>query len=199
MGYLWLLDPGHGEDTPGKRSPVWEGGRQLLEYEFNRAIVRQVAERLRAHRIPHVNLVPELQDVHRRDRVRRINGFVGGLPPFVVSVHANAAQVPETGTGWEVWTSPGETDSDKLASILYRHAGDLVGLERRHDYSDGDPDREARFTLLMCDPPAALVECGFMNTLHDCEMLMSQGGRDAFAAVIIDSILEVEECGLTGA
>ena len=31
-----LLDNGHGCDTPGKRSPVWPDGRQLLEWEFNR-------------------------------------------------------------------------------------------------------------------------------------------------------------------
>ena len=34
-----LLDNGHGCDTPGKRSPVWPDGRQLLEWEFNRDIV----------------------------------------------------------------------------------------------------------------------------------------------------------------
>lgn len=26
-----LLDNGHGEDTKGKRSPVWKDGSQLLE------------------------------------------------------------------------------------------------------------------------------------------------------------------------
>ena len=39
--YLWLLDPGHGIDTPGKRSPLWPDGTQLMEFEFNRDIVRR--------------------------------------------------------------------------------------------------------------------------------------------------------------
>jgi len=28
----WLLDNGHGDDTPGKRSPMLIDGRQFLEY-----------------------------------------------------------------------------------------------------------------------------------------------------------------------
>lgn len=38
-----LLDNGHGNETPGKRSPVWPDGSQLFEYEFNRAIVHRIA------------------------------------------------------------------------------------------------------------------------------------------------------------
>ena len=38
-----LLDNGHGQETPGKRSPVWADGSQLFEYEFNRDIVRRIA------------------------------------------------------------------------------------------------------------------------------------------------------------
>ena len=40
--YLWLLDNGHGETTPGKRSPIFDDGRQLFEYEFNRAVVTRM-------------------------------------------------------------------------------------------------------------------------------------------------------------
>ena len=37
-----ILDPGHGFNTEGKRSPVWEDGTQLFEWEFNRDIARAV-------------------------------------------------------------------------------------------------------------------------------------------------------------
>ena len=33
---LVILDNGHGIDTPGKRSPIWEGNTQLFEWDFNR-------------------------------------------------------------------------------------------------------------------------------------------------------------------
>ena len=37
-----LLDNGHGEETPGKCSPVWPDGSRLREYEFARDIVRRI-------------------------------------------------------------------------------------------------------------------------------------------------------------
>ena len=37
-----ILDNGHGMETPGKRSPIWSDRTQLLEYEFNRDVVRRI-------------------------------------------------------------------------------------------------------------------------------------------------------------
>ena len=50
--YLWLLDNGHGETTPGKRSPIFDDGRQLFEYEFNRAVVARMKKRLTRILVP---------------------------------------------------------------------------------------------------------------------------------------------------
>ena len=47
-----ILDNGHGQETPGKRSPVWSDGKQLFEWEFNRDIVRRIADILKAEKIP---------------------------------------------------------------------------------------------------------------------------------------------------
>jgi N-acetylmuramoyl-L-alanine amidase len=190
--HLWLLDPGHGIDTPGKRSP--DGS--LREYEFNRAIAWRMLVRLTAKDIAAAILVPEIEDVPLSDRVRRADAFVGGgLPPIVVSIHANAGG----GTGWEVWTSPGETDSDKIATVFYDEAGALPGLGRRHDYTDGDPDKESRFTILTrTKAPAVLVEHAFMDTEHDLAILKSRTGRDAFVACNVDAIVRIEKEGIPG-
>ena len=37
-----LLDNGHGENTPGKRSPKWSDGSQLFEWEYAREIAKGV-------------------------------------------------------------------------------------------------------------------------------------------------------------
>ena len=42
-----ILENGHGSQTPGKRSPIWGDGSQLLEWEFNRDIVRRIAAMLK--------------------------------------------------------------------------------------------------------------------------------------------------------
>ena len=58
-----LLDNGHGENTPGKRSPVWPDGTQLYEYEFNRDIARRVHNALRGRGVDCELLVRENVDV----------------------------------------------------------------------------------------------------------------------------------------
>lgn len=64
-----LLYPGHGCNTPGKRSP---DGR-FLEYRFNRDIAAAVAKQLSFSGYDATLLVPEEYDVSLRARVDRVN------------------------------------------------------------------------------------------------------------------------------
>ena len=70
---LVILDNGHGINTPGKRSPVWDDGTQLFEWKFNRNIVNSIIEYLNVAEISYVNLVTEDTDISLSDRVSRIN------------------------------------------------------------------------------------------------------------------------------
>ena len=67
--YLWLLDNGHGETTPGKRSPKFDDGTRMFEYEFNRAIVARIKNRLDEIGVAYLDLVPGDNDVTLGDRV----------------------------------------------------------------------------------------------------------------------------------
>lgn len=85
-----LLDPGHGSDTPGKRSPY---GR-FLEYAFNRDIAARVASKLTTLGLNTEIIVPELTDIPLKERVSRINSRCAALGKgnvILVSIHANAA------------------------------------------------------------------------------------------------------------
>ena len=121
MNPIVILDNGHGKETAGKRSPVWADGSQLFEYEFNRDIVRRIAEKLEAENIPYRILVPEENDIGLSERARRANAIAkeNGGKAYVLSIHANAGG----GTGWEVWTSPGQTAADKIATVFFEEAG----------------------------------------------------------------------------
>lgn len=73
-----ILDAGHGIDTAGKCSPIWDDGSQLFEHEFNRDIVRRIAEKLDNLPIPclefsYVILVPEDNDIPLSERCNRAN------------------------------------------------------------------------------------------------------------------------------
>ena len=43
---LVLIDNGHGENTPGKRSPKWADGSQLFEWQYAREVANAVYNQL---------------------------------------------------------------------------------------------------------------------------------------------------------
>jgi N-acetylmuramoyl-L-alanine amidase len=200
--FLWLLDNGHGGlidglyQTAGKRSPVWSDGSQLFEGEFNRAIVNRLIEMCTAHKIHYVNISPELEDVSLNERVIRANSYFDQADCIFVSIHANAGG----GTGYEIYTSRGETKSDKIATLFFnKFKEEFPGVNMRTDViSDGDVDKEANFYVL-CKTrmPAILTENFFMDTEQECkEFLMTKTGRDRIAKAHFNAILEIEKNGM---
>lgn len=193
MKPIVLLDNGHGKETAGKRSPVWGDGSQLFEYEFNRDIVRRITEQLEAENIPYRVLVPEETDVALSERVKRANDIAKEYnnKVYVLSVHANAGG----GTGWEVYTSPGQTAADPIATVFAEEATrEFVpdGWRMRFDHTDGDPDKEANFYILTKTTcPAILTENFFMDTEKDCRFIMSEDGRERIANMHVAAIKRV--------
>lgn len=189
-----LLDNGHGKETPGKRSPVWADGAQLYEYEFSRDIVRRIARMLAHAGITFDIIVPELTDIPLSQRAARINRICdvnGAANCLLLSVHANAGG----GTGWEVWTTRGQTHADDYAEIFYRQAADAFpDWKMRADTTDGDHDKESDFTILKktaCS--AVLTENFFMDTERDCRFILSEEGRDRIARMHYDALLKCIE------
>ena len=115
-----LLDPGHGSDTPGKRSP---DGR-FLEYAFNRDIAARVASKLTFLGLNAEIIIPELADVPLKERVSRINArctALGKENVILVSIHANASGNGSkwmNARGWSCYTSKGDTAADALVTIV---------------------------------------------------------------------------------
>lgn len=193
MKPIVILDNGHGEDTSGKRSPVWGDGSQLFEWEFNRDIVRRIAAKLDDLAIGYEILTPETNDVSLTERCRRANEIYRNYneKTFLVSVHANAGG----GTGWEIYTSPGETKADAIATVFAEEAQRVFvpdGWRMRFDYADGDPDKEAAFYILKhTSCPAILTENFFMDTEKDCRFIMSDDGRERIANMHVAAIKRV--------
>jgi len=190
-----ILDNGHGEETPGKRSP--DG--KFREYRFNRVIVSMIAEELEKLGIAYHILVPETCDISLKERVIRANKIhqeqhKNGKTVILISVHANAAGKNEwsNATGWSGWTSKGVTESDTLAACLYQAAHEVLdpkGMKIRKDMSDGDEDYEENFYIVYkSSMPSVLTENFFMTTKTDVAYLNSEEGKRDITDIHIKGI-----------
>ena len=186
-----LIDPGHGLNTPGKRSPDGE----IREAVYTREIAGRIVADLKDRGHDAELLVPESDDISLKDRVSRINVHcetLGKSNVILISIHVNAAGNGSkwlNATGWSGYTCKGQTQSDKLAECLYESAAKYF-QDRiiRTDYvRDGDPDWEENFYLLRKSHcVAVLSENFYMDNLSDLEYLQSKVGKQA----IIDTHLE---------
>lgn len=179
-----IFDNGHGKETKGKRSPIWSDGSQLFEYEFNRDITSRCIAKLTHRGFQTHLLVPEINDITLEERVRRANKIKDSI---LISIHANGGG----GTGFEGWTSRGQTKADELCEYIYNSfSWHIPDWKLRKDSSDGDSDKESGFYMIRwTNMPAVLLECGFMDTESDCYFMMSENGRDKISDAIVDGVI----------
>jgi N-acetylmuramoyl-L-alanine amidase len=205
--YTWILDNGHGGvingkyQTEGKRSPTWADGSVLYEGEFNRDVVRRLAALLTKHNINYVLLTPQDADVSLQERCVRAARWTSEFPCVLVSIHANYFDGKGTAHGWEVWTTKGKTQSDKVAVAFWNVFNDALKSSKvamRGDWEDGDADFEANFYLLQnVKCPAILTENFFMDNLHECsKWLLNADGRQEIAELHFKAIQKIEKDGL---
>lgn len=207
-----LIDNGHGVNTAGKQSP--DG--LFREYRWAREIATMIVDELKKRGYDAERVVPEETDISLTERCRRANNWctkLGTSNVIFVSVHANAAGGDgkwKSAGGWCVYTSPGKTPADDLATILWNTAQEKLkdyinGFDKakaegkydskqkpmRADWSDGDPDYEARFTVLTgtrC--PAVLTESLFQDNKADVEFLTSAEGKKAIVDTHVEGIIK---------
>lgn len=194
MGVVILLDNGHGENTAGKCSP--DG--LFREWQFSRKVVRDIHKELTAKGYDARILVPEDKDISLDTRAARANALCaqyGKGNVLFISIHANAAP-PVDGKwhkarGWCIYTSKGQTTSDKLATFIYNEAvKNFKDLTIRKDLSDGDTDWEANFAVLRktyC--PAVLTENFFQDNREDVAYITSEAGHNAIVKTHVDGII----------
>ena len=108
-----------------------------------------------------------------------------------ISLHCNSA-ANQSAEGYEVWTSPGNTLGDKLATRIYGQiAAEFPDRAGRTDYSDGDPDKESRFYVLVhTDAPACLVEMAFISNDEEAGLLADAAWQDRYARAIARGVTD---------
>ena len=186
---LVALDAGHGGMTPdGKGRYVTAPNKMFYHpqrypfhgkefdhpgwfYEgvWNRMLTDHLADILAMKEIPFVKCYHPVLDNSLSFRVTTANYRKATL---FISNHANASPTHRA-RGWEVFTSPGNTGSDQFATILHSEMRKkFPNIVYRTDTTDGDVDKEARFTVLTrTKMPSVLVENGFFDNYEDAVWL----------------------------
>jgi N-acetylmuramoyl-L-alanine amidase len=189
-----LLDNGHGGlingiyQTSGKRAT--HNGKTIYEGEFNRAIVNGIIEQLTLLNIPYVNITPEYSDITLETRVARANKYPANSSIFF-SIHSNAGG----GSGSEFYTTPRQTKSDKIATILgEEYRKEFPNRILRTDFSDGDLDKEFDFYVIKrTKMPGVLTENFFMDNLDEfTNILNTRSGRQKIIDFHVKAIVRVK-------
>ena len=186
-----ILDAGHGENTPGKRSP--DG--KLREYKYCREIMKSVKEGLENLGYTVFTTIDTDYDVPLNTRVQTINKYCakyGASNVLSVSIHCDAKGIGskwENAKGWSVRVSLKHyTNIEKLAESLYNAAKSKCLKTRPYSAKSVYWSQN----LAICRDtkcPAVLTENLFMDNKEDCEYLLSEEGRKTITALHIDGIV----------
>ena len=190
-----ILGTAHLKSTAGKCSP----DKRLREYAYSRKIVAAVKATLINY---GYNVFVDIEDDDIKQsnelplRCQIVNQLCKAYKDCIyVSIHLNAAGADDkwhNATGWEVYTTPGVTKSDKLATCLYNAAKkNFTDIKLRTDFSDGDPDKEANlYVLKHTNCPAVLTENLFQDNKNDVDYLLSDKGFNEIVKIHVEGILE---------
>jgi len=209
MRNVVILDPAHGKDVKGKRSP--DGTH--LEYLWSRARISGIIKNIYSVK-PNFDLmspfINEENEPGLTNRVRKYNEIAGDYDnAFMLSIHNDAQNKDQCNNfGWgsargiSVWTSKGENDSDMIATNLF----DFLKLKYPNDKFRSaywlsekekvkDPDWEANFTILAGNEyiktnyDSVLLEWRFQTNIEDVKLLQNKIHNEYFEDTITQWII----------
>ena len=205
-----ILGTAHLATSPGKCSP----DKSLRECYYSREIINRIKPELERKGyivfIDYAALQPNPQmkgSTWKQEQSRELQwraNFVnsvcnkyGTAQCIYVSVHVNGIGTDgkwHDARGWCVFTSPGRTKADDLATEIWKVADATFPKEHKYairaDWSDKDPDYEAAlFVLTKTKCPAVLTENFFQDNKEDVAYLLSEEGKAAIVKVHVDGIV----------
>jgi len=196
--YVFLLDAGHGgmiKDhyvTAPRKMFKFPDGTIIYEGVINRLITYKLARLLDHEKIEYDIISDDVDDLSLQTRVQKAdNRYAKDKRCIFLSIHSNAG----AGSGFEIFTSKGQTKSDKIAQIfcdVYKKM--FPNIPFREDKKDGDADKEEEFYVLRkTDCPALLVENLFFDNRKEAGFLLSDEGQNSIANCLLESIKMVEK------
>lgn len=183
MSILIALDAGHGNNTPGKRTPKFSDGSYMKENEFNKGTVKYLKTMLERCGFRTLDVAPEASDTPLNVRTKRANDANANL---YVSVHANAygSSVWNSANGIETWVDEKEGKTLQVALKVQNEMIIATKLKDRGVKESNGSLAVLRDTKMY----AILVECGFMTNKWEAMLLKSEDYRKKCAEAICKGI-----------
>lgn len=191
MGHGGITADGKYTTAPAKMHK-FSDGTVIYEGVINRKIGVLVANELVRLSIDYAIVNDEVADTPLETRIQRADSiYANDKRAIYLSIHSNAGG----GSGFEIFTSPGQTKSDKIANIFCEtYQKCFPDYPFRKDFADGDADKEENFKVLRkTDCPALLVENLFFDNKREADFLLSEEGQKKIADCIVQSILTIEK------
>jgi N-acetylmuramoyl-L-alanine amidase len=189
---VFLIDMGHGGlihdlyQTAPKKMYRHTNGEVAYEGVINRQVGGRVIEGMTDKQLQVVNICPTELDLPLDLRVDIVNAYCkeyGNSNCLLISLHCNAGK----GDGFEIWTSVGQTASDRYADEFCTHYEQAFPKSRiRTDRQDGDVDKESQFYILKntrC--PAILPEWLFFDNYDNYKIQKDPKMQQKYADAIV--------------
>ena len=196
--YNYILDAGHGgfkngvytTDPKKNKKFKFPDGFEIFEGVINRQITKRLYQKMNTYNIDYSLVYDEVEDWSLTKRVNLANKIYSKKPNSIyISIHSNAGN----GKGFEIFTSPRQTDSDLVAEIFCDQYKKFSKFPFRPGLEDGDADKEEKFTVLTDTKcPALLIENLFFDNRKEADYLVSDQGQEEIANLMLDCILQVE-------
>ena len=185
-----ILDPAHGSDVAGKRSP--DGLHR--EYKWSREICADLKILFEAlgYEVYYTNHLET--EIGLSERRKRAEDIKTDKTKVLLSIHNNAAGDGSkwlNARGFEIWTRKGFDKADILAELIFQAAKEWFP-EIKHRYaSDSDYNRDKEGNLYMTNSDkylGLLLEWGFQDNKQDFEILQNKKYNKALADCIVDAV-----------
>lgn len=198
-----IIDMGHGGLSPDNKIYATAPKKMakhkdftFLEGPWTRAVGYSFARELGLAQRNYA-IISTDKDIPLLKRVQLIKFITNQFPGkkfYVNCIHGNAFGLEKVG-GVEVYTSPGATRADPIASEYFNQLAGL-GWRMRAGYGDGDSDKEARFTMLTGPEkfgiPSILPEIGFYTNYDQAVEMCQPDTMDDIAQFMKEADIRVD-------
>ena len=185
--YVVVVDAGHGGNDPGK---VSADGKK--EKDLNLSIANLLKEQLEKEGVTVIMTrqqdaslsVQGARNQKVSDMQQRRQIIESASPDYMISIHQNS--YPDSNvSGPQVFYRSNSEESEKLAKSLQANLIADLNPEKKREAKTGD----SYYILKHCPCPGVIVECGFLSSPRECELLCSQSYQEALAQSIVRTIL----------